>query len=274
MTQYNAVKIFDQKHIRTVWDENTETWYYSIVDVVSVLTNSSNPGAYWRKLKQRLIAEGSQVVTNCHGLKLTASDGKKYKTDVADTEQLFRIIQSIPSPKAEPFKQWLAQVGSERLEELADPELAINRALLTYRRKGYSESWINMRLKSIEIRKDLTDEWERSGVTSGMEYASLTDIISKGWSGMNTREYKRFKGLTKENLRDNMSNMELVLNMLAEATTTELSKEHNPQGYEESATIAQQGGEIVGNTRREIESRTGKSVVTAENTNHLRKKVK
>ena len=265
MTIHNAVKFFNTGKIRSVWDDEKEEWYYSVVDVVGILTNSVDPGAYWRKLKQRLLAEGSQVVTFCHGLKLPAPDGKMRLTDVADTEQMFRIIQSIPSPKAEPFKQWLAQVGKERLEEVEDPELAIQRALMTYRRKGYSEDWINLRLKAIEARKDLTDEWNRSGVSSGFEYATLTDIISKGWSGMTTKEYKRHKGLTKQNLRDNMSNMEMVLNMLAEVTTTELSKSRNPQGFDESKKVAREGGEIVGNTRREIESKTGRKVVSAEN---------
>ena len=267
MTQYGAIKVFEHKRIRSSWDAETETWYYSIVDVVGILTDqpdARHASNYWRKLKQRMIEEGNQLVTNCHQLKLPSADGKLYKTDVADPELLLRIIQSIPSPKAEPFKQWLAEVGKERLEEIEDPELAISRAIYTYRKKGRSEAWINQRLKSIEVRKELTDEWERSGVKASFEYASLTDIISRAWSGMTTREYKDLKGLHKENLRDNMSNLELILNMLAEATTTELSKEKNPQGFQESAEIAQQGGEIAGETRKQIENKTGKPICTPE----------
>ena len=269
MTEYNAIKIFNQKRIRASWDEEKETWYYSIVDVVAVLTDQPNyqqARNYWKVLKSRLLKDGYELVTNCNQLKMTAEDGKQRLTDVANPEQLLRIIQSIPSPKAEPFKRWLAQVGSERLDEIEDPELAISRALLTYRRKGYSENWINQRLKSIEFRKALTDEWERSGVKEGIEYASLTDIISKGWSGMTTREYKNLKGLKKENLRDNMTNMELALNMLAEATTTEISRSKNPSGFKESADVAREGGKIVGNTRREIESKTGRSVISSRRT--------
>lgn len=267
MTQYNAVKVFEQKQVRSTWDNETETWYYSIVDVVGILTDqpdTQHASNYWRVLKNRLIKEGCETVTNCNRLKMPAEDGKMRLTDVADAELLLRIIQSIPSPKAEPFKQWLAQVGRERLEEIEDPELAISRALFTYRKKGYSENWINQRLKTIEVRKDLTDEWDRCGVKHSIEYASLTDIISKAWSGMTTREYKDLKGLHKENLRDNMSNLELILNMLAEATTTELSKEKNPQGYQESAQIAQRGGEIAGETRKQIEAQTGKSVCSSK----------
>ncbi len=267
MTQYNAVKVFEQKQVRSTWDNETETWYYSIVDVVGILTDQPDvqrASNYWRVLKSRLIQEGCETVTNCNRLKLPAQDGKRRLTDVADAELLLRIIQSIPSPKAEPFKQWLAQVGRERLEEIEDPELAISRALFTYRKKGYSENWINQRLKTIEVRKDLTDEWDRCGVKHSIEYASLTDIISKAWSGMTTREYKDLKGLHKENLRDNMSNLELILNMLAEATTTELSREKNPQGYQESAQIAQRGGKIAGETRKQIEAQTGKSVCSPE----------
>ena len=271
MKQYNAVKVFEQKKVRSLWDEEKETWYYSIVDVVAILTESENPQVYWRVLKKRLIAEGNETVTKCNAFKMLAPDGKMRLTDVADTEQLFRIIQSIPSPKAEPFKQWLAQVGRERLEEVEDPELAISRALLTYRRKGHSEAWINQRLKSIEFRKELTDEWARSGVKEGMEYALLTDVISKAWSGMTTREYKNFKGLTKENLRDNMTNLELALNILAEATTTEISKSRNPQGFQESKVVAQEGGSIVGNTRREIEAKIGRKVSTSQNAADLQK---
>jgi len=267
MTQYSAIKVFEEKRIRTSWDAESETWYYSIVDVVGILTgqpDTRHASNYWKVLKSRLAKEGCEVVTNCNQLKMRAEDGKMRLTDVADAELLLRIIQSIPSPKAEPFKQWLAQTGRERLEELEDPELAIDRALLTYRRKGYSESWINQRLKSIEIRKDLTDQWDKAGVRQGLEYASLTDIISQGWSGMTTRQYKALKGLHKENLRDNMSNMELILNMLAEATTTELSRKKNPQGFLESAKVAREGGRIAGNTRREIEEKTGIPVCTGK----------
>lgn len=269
MNQYNAIKVFEQKKVRSIWDEEKETWYYSIVDVVGILADTIDSRKYWNKLKQRLKEEGNQVVTNCHQLKMPAEDGKMRLTDVADTEQLFRIIQSIPSPKAEPFKLWLAQVGRERLDEVEDPELAISRALLTYRRKGYSEAWINQRLKSIEFRKALTDEWDRSGVQEGLEYAQLTDIISKAWSGMTTREYKNLKNLKKENLRDNMTNLELALNMLAEVTTTEISKARNPRGFQQSKEIAREGGSIIGNTRREIEAKTGKKVPTSQNASDL-----
>ena len=267
MTQYGAIKVFEHKRIRSSWDAETETWYYSIVDVVGILTDqpdTRHASNYWKVLKNRLAREGCELVTNCNQLKLPAEDGKMRLTDVADPELLLRIIQSIPSPKAEPFKQWLAEVGKERLEEIEDPELAISRAIYTYRKKGRSEAWINQRLKSIEVRKELTDEWERSGVKASFEYASLTDIISRAWSGMSTREYKDLKGLHKENLRDNMSNLELILNMLAEATTTELSREKNPRGYQESAEIAQQGGEIAGETRKQIENKTGKPICTPE----------
>ena len=267
MTQYGAIKVFEHKRIRSSWDAETETWYYSIVDVVGILTDqpdARHASNYWKVLKNRLAREGCELVTNCNQLKLPAEDGKMRLTDVADPELLLRIIQSIPSPKAEPFKQWLAEVGKERLEEIEDPELAISRAIYTYRKKGRSEAWINQRLKSIEVRKELTDEWERSGVKASFEYASLTDIISRAWSGMTTREYKDLKGLHKENLRDNMSNLELILNMLAEATTTELSKEKNPRGFQESAEIAQQGGEIAGETRKQIENKTGKPICTPE----------
>ena len=267
MTQYGSIKVFEHKRIRSSWDAETETWYYSIVDVVGILTDqpdTRHASNYWKVLKNRLAREGCELVTNCNQLKLPAEDGKMRLTDVADPELLLRIIQSIPSPKAEPFKQWLAEVGKERLEEIEDPELAISRAIYTYRKKGRSEAWINQRLKSIEVRKELTDEWERSGVKASFEYASLTDIISRAWSGMTTREYKDLKGLHKENLRDNMSNLELILNMLAEATTTELSKEKNPRGFQESAEIAQQGGEIAGETRKQIENKTGKPICTPE----------
>lgn len=268
MNQYEAVKLFNDRKVRTAWDEDAEKWYFSVVDVVGVLTDQATyqrARNYWKVLKSRLLKEGYEPVTNCNRLKMTAEDGKQRLTDVADAEQLLRIIQSIPSPKAEPFKRWLAQVGAERLDEISDPELAINRALLTYRRKGYSEAWINQRLKTIEVRKELTDEWDRSGVSEGREFAILTDEIYKGWSGHTAKTYKRLKGLTKENLRDNMTNMELILGMLAEATTTELSRAKNPDGFDESREVAREGGEIVGGTRREIEARTGRPIVTARN---------
>ena len=259
------IQLFEQNTIRTAWDEEKEEWYFSIVDVVAVLTESKDAGAYWRKLKQRLKAEGNQTVTNCHSLKMTAADGKKRKTDVADTEQLLRIIQSIPSPKAEPFKAWLARVGSERIEETIDPELTIDRALETYLKKGYSREWINQRLQAIQVRKELTDEWDNRGVKKGMEYAILTDEITKAWSGMRTRHYKNFKGLKKENLRDNMSTLELVLNMLAEATTTELSKAKEPEDFEENRQVAKEGGTIAGDARKAIEASSGRPVITSKN---------
>ena len=256
---------FNDKHVRTAWSDEHNKWYFSIIDVVAVLTDSVNPTAYWRKLKQRLLAEGNETVTNCHGLKMMAIDGKMRLTDVADAEQLFRLIQSIPSPKAEPFKLWLAQVGSERLDEMEDPEISIDRALENYRRLGYSENWINQRLKSIEIRKELTDEWKRVGVQEGAQFATLTDIITKNWSGLTTREYKILKGLKKENLRDNMSNTELILNMLAEASTKDISNATNPKNLEESKNVAQQGGNVAKVARKELESRTGQKVVSASN---------
>ena len=231
MSQNDKIQLFEDKRIRTAWDEENEEWYFSIVDAVSVLTDSKDPQAYWRKLKQRLISEGNETVTNCHGLKMTAADGKKRLTDVADTEQLLRLIQSIPSPKAEPFKLWLAQVGRERIEETIDPEITIERALETYLKKGYTREWINQRLQAIQVRKELTDEWDARGVQKGKEYAILTDEISRAWSGMSTRQYKNLKGLKKENLRDNMTTLELVLNMLAEATTTEISKQREPETF-------------------------------------------
>jgi hypothetical protein len=258
--------IFEGKQIRRHWDDKTEKWYFSVVDVVSVLTDSDNPQVYWRVMKKRLIDEGSgETVTKCNGLKMQAPDGKMRLTDAADTEVLLRLIQSIPSPNAEPFKLWLAKVGYERLEETADPELAIHRALKTYLQKGYSIDWINQRLKSIEIRKNLTDEWDKAGVKEGVEYAILTDEITKAWTGMTTREYKNLKDLKKENLRDNMNNLELVLNMLAETATTEISKKEEPQGLDESKKIAKDGGEIAGNARKAVEKRTGKPAVTSEN---------
>ena len=266
----NKIQIFEDKRIRTAWNEETEEWYFSVVDVVGVLTDSPNPRKYWSVLKTRLKKEGNESATNCSQLKLKShTDGKAYKTDVADTEQLLRIIQSIPSPKAEPFKMWLAQVGRERIEETIDPEMAIDRAIETYQKKGYSDEWIHQRILSIRIRNELTSEWDKRGVEKGVEYAILTDEITKAWSGMSTRKYKNLKGLTKENLRDNMSDLELVLNMLAEATTTELSKVHNPQGFEENREIAKRGGSYAGNARKEIEADTGRSVITSRNATEL-----
>ena len=274
MGQNDRIQLFEDKRIRTAWDEEKEEWFFSIVDVIAVLTDQPNQrGAsnYWAKLKQRLKEEGAdQLLTNCQQLKLKSpKDGKRYLSDVADTEQLLRIIQSIPSPKAEPFKMWLAQVGRERIEETIDPELTIERALETYQRKGYSREWINQRLQAIQVRKELTDEWDARGVQRGSEYAILTDEISRAWSGMTTGQYKRFKGLKKENLRDNMTTLELVLNMLAEATTTELSKEHQPETLEENKEIARRGGRIAGETRKSIEADTGKPVITSQNAAQL-----
>ena len=269
MEKDNRIQLFQETQVRTHWDSDKENWYFSIVDVVGVLTESVNPNNYWKVLKSRLKKEGSQLVTNCNQLKMQSSDGKFYKTDVADTEQLLRLIQSIPSPKAEPFKLWLAKVGNERIEETEDPELAFDRAMETYLKKGYSKAWINQRLKSIEVRKELTDEWDTRGVEKGLEYAILTNEITKGWSGLDVKNYKNLKGLRKENLRDNMSNLELVLNMLAEATTTEISKEKKPQDFEENKTVAKQGGTIAGNARKEIEEKTGKKVVTKDSANKL-----
>ena len=262
MTQKQAIQLFEERKVRTVWDDEAGKWYVSIVDVIAVLTESKDAAAYWRKLKQRLKAEGNETVTNCHGLKMTAPDGKMRLTDVADVEQLFRLVQSIPSPKAEPFKLWLSSLARERLEEIDDPEQGIDRMLEYYHRKGYSENWINQRLRSIEVRKELTDEWERRGIKKGQEYATLTDIITLGWSGMTTRQYKQYKGLKTESLRDNMTNLELVLNMLAEATTTEISKERKPRTTAANRAVAAQGGRIAGNTRREIEAQTGKRIVS------------
>ncbi len=264
------MKLFEAQQVRTHWDAEADKWYFSVVDVVAILTESADALAYWRKLKQRLKAEGNETVTRCHGLKMRAADGKMRTTDVADTEQLLRLIQSIPSPKAEPFKLWLARVGYERIEETEDPEKAFDRAMETYLKKGYSPEWINQRLKSIEVRKELTDEWDIRGIQKGQEYAILTDEITKAWAGLTTKEYKRFKGLKKENLRDNMSNLELVLNMLAEATTTEISKEKAPHTFEGSRVIAKQGGTIAGNARKEIEEKTGKGVITEQNARQLR----
>lgn len=264
MSEKNLIKLFGNKNIRVVWDKEKEEYYFSIVDVCAVLTDSIDAAAYWRKLKQRLKSEGNETVTNCHGLKMLAEDGKMRTTDVADTTQLLRLIQSIPSPKAEPFKQWLAQVGSDKLDETADPELAINRALLMYKKKGYSEKWINQRIKSIEFRKELTDEWDRVGVKNN-EYAILTDEITKAWSDMTTGEYKAHKSLRKESLRDNMTNTELVLNMLAELSTTEISKTVDPKTLNESKKVAKQGGTIAKNARIELEGKTGKSAISSIN---------
>ena len=263
------MQLFENKEIRTAWDGEREEWYFSVVDVVAVLTNQNTQRGesnYWAKLKQRLKMEGAdQLLTNCQQLKMTATDGKKRLTDVATTEQLLRIIQSIPSPKAEPFKLWLAEVGRERIEETIDPELTIDRALDTYLKKGYSREWINQRLQAIQVRKELTDEWHDRGVQKGVEFAILTDEITRAWSGMTTRQYKKLKGLKKENLRDNMTTLEIVLNMLAEATTTELSKVHQPQGFEENREIAKRGGSYAGETRKSIEADTGRSIITSEN---------
>lgn len=272
MTKETAIKLFNQKQVRCHWDIVKEKWYFSIVDVVEVLTESVDAGAYWRKLKERLKKEGNETVTNCHSLKMIAADGKMRFTDVADTEQLFRLIQSVPSPKAEPFKIWLARVGSERIDEIEDPEIGIDRLMETYLRKGYSKEWINQRLKSIEVRKELTDEWENRGVEKGQEFAILTDDITRAWSGFSTKQYKQFKNLKKENLRDHMSNLELVLNMLAEATTTEISREKNPVGFENSRKIAKQGGTIAGNTRKAIEAKSGRQIVTRQNAKRLQQR--
>ena len=271
MSKETSIKLFEQKQVRSVWDNEQEKWYFSIVDVVGVLTDSPNPNNYWKVLKHRLVKEGSQLVTNCNQLKMQSSDGKFYKTDVADTEQLFRLIQSIPSPKAEPLKIWIANVARERIDEMEDPEIGIDRLMETYLRKGYSKEWINQRLKSIEIRKELTDEWENRGVQKGNEFAILTDEITSAWSGLTTKQYKQFKDLKKENLRDHMTNLELVLNMLAEATTTEISKEKKPKTFPQNRKIAKQGGTIAGNTRKEIEAKTGKKIVSKINAKQLGK---
>jgi hypothetical protein len=264
------IKLFESQKIRSSWDNEQEKWFFSIVDIIAALTDSNNPQVYWRVLKKRLLAEGNETVTNCNGLKMVAPDGKMRLTDVADTEQLFRLIQSIPSPKAEPFKQWLAKIGYERIEESQDPEKAIDRAMENYLKLGYSTAWINQRLKSIEVRKELTDEWENRGVKKGQEFASLTDIITQAWSGNTVKQYKNLKGLKKENLRDNMTNLELVLNMLAEATTTEISKENNPKTFADNKKIARKGGEIAGDTRKQIEAQTGKKIVSPQNAKVLK----
>ena len=272
MNQANKVKLFQEQSIRSHWDDEQEQWYFSIIDVVAVLTEQHNPQTarkYWNKLKERLKKEGNQTVTNCHQLKMRAVDGKMRQTDVGDTEQLLRLIQSIPSPKAEPFKQWLAKVGAERIEETEDPELAFDRAMQTYLAKGYSKEWINQRLKSIEVRKDLTDEWQERGMKQGLEYAILTNELTKAWAGKSIKEYKKHKGLKKENLRDNMSNLELVLNMLAEASTTEISKKQQPQGLEENKQVAQKGGNAAKQARLEIEKQTGESIVSPSNAKAL-----
>jgi len=265
MKNQNKIKLFEDKKVRTLWNEGEEQWYFSIVDVIEVLTESIDANAYWRKLKQRLKEEENETVTNCHALKLQAIDGKMRLTDVATTEQLLRLIQSIPSKKAEPFKLWLAKIGSERLDEMQDPEISIDRALKQYLNLGYSENWINQRVKSIEIRKELTDEWKRLGLKEGQEFATLTDIITKAWSDKNTKEYKVFKGLKKENLRDNMTNTELILNMLAEASTKDISQAKNPKNFTESKKVAKQGGSIAGNARKELEKKTGKKIVSSLN---------
>ena len=265
MTQKESIRLFEERKVRAVWDDEQEEWYFSIVDVISILTDSPNPRKYWSVLKTRLKREGSELTTNCSQLKMQAADGKKYLTDVANTEQLFRLIQSVPSPKAEPFKLWIAQVAKERLDQMQDPELSIEQAMADYKRLGYSDNWINQRLKSIEIRKDLTDEWKKRGLEEGLHFATLTDIIYKSWSDMTSKEYKRFKGLRKENLRDNMTNKELVLNMLAELSTKEISEASEPDTFSEHINVAQQGGEVARNARLELEAKTGKSVISPLN---------
>ena len=265
MTQKESIRLFEERKVRAIWDDEQEEWYFSIVDVISILTDSPNPRKYWSVLKTRLKREGSELTTNCSQLKMQAADGKKYLTDVANTEQLFRLIQSVPSPKAEPFKLWIAQVAKERLDQMQDPELSIEQAMADYKRLGYSDNWINQRLKSIEIRKDLTDEWKKRGLEEGLHFATLTDIIYKSWSGMTSKEYKRLKGLRKENLRDNMTNKELVLNMLAELSTKEISETSEPETFSEHINVAQQGGEVARNARLELEAKTGKSVISPLN---------
>ena len=263
MIKKQTIQLFEERKVRTVWDDQEEKWYFSIVDVCDVLTDSKDPTAYWRKLKQRLKEEGNETVTNCHALKLRAADGKMRMTDVADTEQLFRLIQSIPSPKAEPFKQWMAQVASQRIDQMQDPEKSIDQAIIDYKRLGYSDAWINQRIKSIEVRKELTDEWKRTGVHEGLEYASLTDIITREWSGFTTKQYKHHKGLKKENLRDNMTNLEIALNILAEASTTEISKQRDPKGYRQQARVAKEGGSVAKAARNQLESKLGRSVISS-----------
>ncbi len=264
MGQSEAIKLFEEKKVRTIWDDVQEKWYFSVVDVVAILTDSATPRNYWKVLKNRLKKEGNESVTNCNQLKLLSSDGKRYLTDVADQEQLFRIIQSIPSPKAEPFKQWMAMVAAQRLDQMQDPELSIEQAILDYKRLGYSDAWINQRIKSIEVRKELTDEWQRTGVNVGMEYASLTDIITKEWSGMTTKQYKHLKGLKKENLRDNMTNLEIALNTLAEASATELSKQRNPKGFRQQTHVAKDGGSVAKAARKQLERQLGRTIISSE----------
>lgn len=265
MTKKEAIKLFEEKKVRALWDDEKEEWYFSIVDVIEILTDSPNPGTYWRVLKKRLIAEGNQTVTNCNGLKMRAADGKMRLTDVATTAQLFRLIQSIPSPKAEPFKLWMAQIAKERLDEMQDPELTIDRAMMEYKALGYSDNWINQRLKSIEIRKELTDEWKSRGLQEGVQFATLTDIIYQTWAGKTTKEYKQFKGLKKENLRDNMTNKELVLNMLAELSTKEISETNHPETFNEHVDVARRGGSIAYEARVKLEEETGQKVVSPLN---------
>ena len=272
MTKKDAIKLFEDKQVRSVWDSEAEKWYISIVDVIEVLTDSANPRRYWSDLKIKLEKEGSEVYENIVQLKMEAPDGKMRLTDVADAEQLFRLIQSIPSPKAEPFKQWLAQLGRERLEEIDDPEQGIDRIMEYYHRKGYSTNWINQRLKSIEVRKELTDEWEKRGIQKGRQYAILTDVITKGWSGLTTKQYKQFKGLKTESLRDNMTNLELVLNMLAEASTTEISKKEDPKTFEQSKNIAHRGGKVAGTARKELELQTEQRIVSSLSARKMLKK--
>ena len=265
MTKKQAIQLFQERKVRTIWDDQEEKWYFSIVDVCGVLTDSKDAltaRKYWNKLKQRLKDEGNETVTNCHQLKLRAADGKMRLTDVADTEQLFRIIQSIPSPKAEPFKQWMAQVASQRIDQMQDPELSIDQAIIDYKRLGYSDAWINQRIKSIEVRKELTDEWKRTGVKEGQQYASLTDIITREWSGFTTKQYKHFKGLKKENLRDNLTNLEIAFNILAEASATELSKQRDPRGFHQQAQVAKDGGSVAKAARNQLESQLGNSVIS------------
>ncbi len=269
MNKDTAIKLFESKKIRSVWDDKDEKWYFSIVDIVGILSESPNPRKYWSVLKTRLKKEGSKLTTNCSQLKMLSADGKMYLTDVADTETLFRLIQSIPSPKAEPFKLWLAKAGRERIDEIEDPELGFDRLMITYLKKGYSKEWVNQRLKSIEIRKELTDEWDERGVKKGQEYAILTDEITKAWSGLSVKQYKNHKDLKKENLRDNMTNLELVLNMLAEASTTEISKDKKPKTFNENKTVARKGGEVAKAARLQLENTTGKKVVTSQNAKSL-----
>lgn len=268
MNKKQSIQLFEEKKVRTFWDEKQEKWYFAIVDAIAILTDSIDPAAYWRKLKQRLKQEGNETVTNCHGLKMRAADGKMRLTDVADTEQLFRLIQSVPSQKAEPFKLWIAQVARERLDQMQDPELSIDQAMSDYKRLGYSDNWINQRLKSIEIRKELTDEWKKRGLQEGLQFASLTDIIYQTWAGKTAKEYKKFKGLKKENLRDNMTNTELVLNMLAELSTKRISETTNPETMNDHSNVARQGGEIARNARLELEAKTGENVISPLNAKH------